>query len=385
MAAPRFTRVTIGELQNDVADGQMNTLLSVGDLNRDGLPDVFLSGRNGQLAWFENPGTVGPWKRHLVDHICNQECGGLAYDLNGSGYPDIINGGDWRSDELSWWENPGPAAFDAAPWKRHIIAKTGKTQFHDELLGSILPGGERYLFFWNQGGGTLYYAPLPSDPYVSPWPDIQVIASGMYEQRPDNQKQPEEGLALADLDGDGQNELIAGTHWYKYNGQSWEQHKYAGGYISTMLAAGDIDSDGRVEILASEGDACIYGKPQGGKFSWFKPVPDITALWEEHVVEDFMLDPHSLQLGDICGNGHLDALVGEIGVKETFLEKKPRLLVFENDGRGNFTRHVIDEGTGTHHAKLVDLRNKGVLDIVSRPLHGPEKWQVFAWYNNAAR
>jgi hypothetical protein len=44
---------------------------------------------------------------------------------------------------------------------------------------------------------------------------------------------------------------------------------------------------------------------------------------------------------------------------------------------------VIDEGTGTHHARLADFRNRGVLDIASRPLHGPDKWKVFNWYNNA--
>lgn len=74
--------------------------------------------------------------------------------------------------------------------------------------------------------------------------------------------------------------------------------------------------------------------------------------------------------------------MGEIGVKETLEEKKPRLMIFENEGGGQFTRHVIDEGTGTHHARLADFRNRGVLDIASRPLHGPDKWCVFVWYND---
>jgi hypothetical protein len=57
-------------------------------------------------------------------------------------------------------------------------------------------------------------------------------------------------------------------------------------------------------------------------------------------------------------------------------------MVYENDGQAGFARRVIDEGTGTHHARLVDLRNRGVLDIASRPLHGPEKWNIVVWYND---
>ena len=71
----------------------------------------------------------------------------------------------------------------------------------------------------------------------------------------------------------------------------------------------------------------------------------------------------------------------EIGVKERYTEQPPRLMVYQNDGCGQFTPHVIDEGTGTHHARLVDLRGRGVLDIASRPLHGPEKWKIIVWYN----
>jgi hypothetical protein len=29
----------------------------------------------------------------------------------------------------------------------------------------------------------------------------------------------------------------------------------------------------------------------------------------------------------------------------------------------------------------VDMRNRGVLDISGKPLHGPEKWSVHVWYN----
>lgn len=373
MPIPAFTRICIGELDNH-ADANMNTFFTVGDVNGDGRLDIVSSGRSGQMAWFENR-PDGTWRKHAVADVQNQECGGLVWDVNGDGLPDIVNGGDWKSDRLSWWQNPGETG---GAWTQRVIAATGQTQFHDEVIGDVTGDGAASVVFTNQGGGALYRVPVPADPTVTPWPGIETIATEMREGR-----QPEEGLALVDLDGDGVTEIIFGQCWYKYRGaeQGWEQNRYAQGYMTTVIAVGDINGDGKPEIVLSEGDACIYGRPEGGKLAWFAPGSDIRQLWTEHVLETNLLDPHSLQLGDICGNGHLDLLVGEIGRRETLETNPPRLMVYENDGAGRFTRHVIDEGTGTHHARLADF-GRGVLDIVSRPLHGPEKWKIFCWQQN---
>ena len=94
----------------------------------------------------------------------------------------------------------------------------------------------------------------------------------------------------------------------------------------------------------------------------------------------------SLQVENVCDNGRLDILVGKVGVADRdtdgYTVRLPRLILYENQGSGDFARHVIDEGTGIHDALLVDMRNVGVLDIVGRPLHGPEKWNVHVYYNN---
>lgn len=375
MPVPQFRRVAIGELNNEIEGGGMNTLFNVGDLNADGRPDLFTSGRNGHMAWFENRAD-GTWERHTIAEINNQECGGLAHDLTGNGLPDIINGSDWRGVELAWWENTGPAG---GPWRRHPIVNTGCGQFHDEVLGDVTGDGRLSLVFTNQlapGGAQLGVVPLPQNPYTTPWPEVTFIAQGRAMKN-----QPEEGLAIADIDQDGQNEILFGCSWYKYVGGTWERHPYADGYITTLIAVGDIDGDGRPEVVLSEGDACIYGYPQGGKLGWFKPEGNIREPWTEHRIDENLLDPHSLQLADLCGNSHLDLLVGEIGKRETLEQEPPRLMIYENDGTGHFTRHVVEAGIGTHHARLADFRGHGLLDIASRPLHGPNKWNLYVWYN----
>lgn len=383
-----FVKKVVGTVENPTPPGAMNTFSTVGDINKDGKIDIVIGGRNGRMVWLENQGEGKPFAEHLIDEADRMECGGSTVDLTGNGLLDVINGGDSRSEEIYWWENPGKLG---AKWTRRVIANTSNTQFHDTLVGDVMNTGKPALVFTNQhapGGTSIYVVPLPEDPTVSPWPGLQVVASGMTEPNPYRESgiQPEEGLAIGDIDGDGKNELVNGTHWYKYDGRgSWECHKFATGYLSTKVAIGDVDGDGRNEIILSEGDPCVYGKTQGGKVSWFKPGPDITQMWEEHVVDDYLLDAHSLQLADLTGNGRLDMFVAEVGMadKQTdqYIKHEPRLMVYENDGKGNFTRHIIDEGTGTHEAVLVDMRNKGLLDIVGKPLHGDEKWNVHVWYN----
>jgi hypothetical protein len=388
MTKPLFVKTVVGELVNSIPPGAMNTFSTVGDVNGSGLMDIVVSGRNGRLVWLENKGDGGQFEQHLIDWVDRMECGGSVYDLTGNGHLDVINGGDSRSDEIHWWENPGTPG---TPWRRRLIARTSSQQFHDTIIGDVTGNGTESLVFTNQGGATaLYRVPLPQDPRVSPWPGIELIADGKTEPNPwrEGKVQPEEGLAVGDLDGDGLSEIVCGTHWYKHSGErgtGWVSHKYTAGYITTKVCIGDIDGDGKNEIVLSEGDPCVYGRVQGGKLAWFKPGRDIGDLWDEFMLEDYLLDAHSLQLADICGHGRLDILVGEVGLPDrttdAYLTRPPWVLVFENEGNGSFVRHVVDEGTGIHDALLADMRGSGVLDIVGKPLHGPEKWKVHVYYN----
>jgi len=114
------------------------------------------------------------------------------------------------------------------------------------------------------------------------------------------------------------------------------------------------------------------------------------ALWLSHRASWAMLtcQCYGASWHELCGNGRLDILAGEVGVADPatdeYIVRLPRLMVFANDGRGHFTRHVYDEGTGIHEAVLADMRRRGVLDIVGKPLHGAGKWQVHVYYRQAA-
>ncbi|MGQ9686303.1 MAG: FG-GAP repeat domain-containing protein, partial [Thiobacillaceae bacterium] len=275
MVVPRFLKTVVGTVSNDIPPGAMNTFLTAGDVDGDGWPDVVVGGRNGRLVWLQNPRDPGiPWPMYVVGEPGRLECGGCLHDLLGRGRADIICGGDWRSDEIWWWENPGPAG---GTWTQRIIAKTGHTQFHDTAIGDVTGDGTLSLVFTNQHPGTVIWGvPLPADPRVSPWPGLEAIAVERTEPNPHRPEgvQPDEGLAIGDVDGDGRNEVVCGCHWYKYSGHPghpWEAHRFATSYITTKVAIGDVDGDGRNEIVLAEGDPYIYGRKEGGRLAWFRP------------------------------------------------------------------------------------------------------------------
>jgi hypothetical protein len=64
------------------------------------------------------------WRRIVIDdEIRLIEAGATFGDIDGDGHLDFIAGGEGRSNEIWWYENPGPALDAAKPWIRRTIKK----------------------------------------------------------------------------------------------------------------------------------------------------------------------------------------------------------------------------------------------------------------------
>jgi hypothetical protein len=93
--------------------------------------------------------------------------------------------------------------------------------------------------------------------------------------------------------------------------------------------------------------------------------------WQTHTVLSEVPRSHTLQVGDVNGDGHLDIMTGEMG-KYSQINYPPnnpdaKISVLYGDGNGNFTQDIVEQGLGDLEGQLADIDSDGDLDIVAKP------------------
>ncbi|KPK59338.1 MAG: hypothetical protein AMK73_08690 [Planctomycetes bacterium SM23_32] len=319
--------------------GTQNDVCLIADANGDGHNDVIIGGKLGDanVVWYEYP----DWTRHTIGSA-RLEAGGLAVDLTGDGRPDVVAGNDWGGGELYWFENPGPP-FEH--WPRRLI-ETELLKYHDQAMGDVDGDGEDELVVLSQQSRVVVYYDVPADPRVAPWPREcrHTVCEGIEV----------EGVAVADLDGDGASEIVAGPYWFKRRADEWRCQPIAPDFRLTCVALGDLDGDGSPEVVLSEGES------DPARLAWFSGPPD----WQMHVLRDDLFHPHSLGVADFDGDGRPDIFVGEMGLGR---HERPRLFAYLNRGSGEFEEVLVDEGRPTHGARAGLVGDSALPSIVGKP------------------
>jgi hypothetical protein len=339
----------------ETSDQQTGSM--VGDIDGDGRIDfVFTNRVKGNAAiWMQNK--EDGWLQHIIDPgPLNIEAGGTLFDIDGDGHLDVIAGGDSTSNEVWWWQNPYPDY--SQPWKRRVIKQSGKNQHHDMLVADVLNEGHPQLVFWNQGAKALFLARIPEEPRLrtSPW-DLHIIYQA---------DAPMEGMAMADIDGDGQMEVVGGGRWFKHEGgMEFTTHVIDDCQKFSRAAAGKLIKESKgAQVAFDSGDDC-------GELNWYEQRPDGTWVAHSLLGKD-VVHGHTLRMADIDGDGNLDIFCAEMakwcGWTRTVDYPRAHLWVFYGDGRGNFEKVTIAEGGhGTHEAQLADFSGDGKLDILGKP------------------
>ena len=352
----------------------------VGDFDGDGVNDFILSFRQEPpaLVWYRR--TTSGWDQYAIEkEFLTIEAGGAATDIDGDGDLDIAFGGDWQSSEVWWWENPSPQFDPHTSWKRHVIKTGGRNQHHDQCFGDFLGTGKPQLAFWNQQAATLFLAEVPGDPRnAASWPMTPILTNAKPAGVPYI-----EGASAFDVDADGKLDILACDSWFKHTGgKTFKQVRFAVG--GGLIFAGYFKPSKFPQIVISPGDA-------GGRVRWYECTgnPENAADWKPtDLLEREVIHGHSLQLGDVNADGHLDIFVAEMA-KWTEKATVPNntnatAWMLFGDGAGNFQTTELVRGHGWHEARLADLDGDGDLDLLNKPYNW-EAPRVDVWLNNGTR
>ena len=338
----------------------MSETVAVADMNGDGRLDI-ISGEN----WFEQgPPEAGVGLRfvkhkfrdlsYTFDYL--EDLSDLAIDVNHDGYPDIVSCSYW-SKPLTWWENPGKSG---GAWREHLIESGSPVEF--VFLVDILNTGQplQLLPQFGKREFPLTWYELAERGAPDPWRRHE-ISPRSYGH----------GIGAGDVNGDGRTDIITPQGWFEAPPDprkgAWTFHPEfelgATGFIYTE----DVNGDGLPDLITSL--AHDYG------IFWYEQTKDARGdrVWKKHLIDNSWSQAHALTLVDLNGDGRREVVTGkryyahdhDPGANEPLgVYWYERIMA---DGAVQWKRHVLDYSTrtgGGMQIAVVDIDGDGDQDIV---------------------
>ncbi|MCD4699126.1 MAG: VCBS repeat-containing protein [Phycisphaerae bacterium] len=329
---------------------------TVGDIDGDGHAEVFVGGE-GALFWYR-PATG---ERGIISegyfHV-----GSTLADIHGDGRLGLVCGqnmapGSWPGEWTLVCFKPGDDLND--PWEKYVIDPHTDGGTHDVIFADVDGDGRCELLAnacYTKTPGVFIYK--PGDDPKAPW-HKHAVQTGFIE----------EGLEVADLNGDGRVEIISGPDVYfcpedgPYSGP-WRRMIFAPSHREMCrLKPLDITGNGRADIVIVDSEYIE------GQLSWFENrlVEDPEHPWVEHRIERGLKYAHSLEVRQKDGKSVIFSAEMAGGGWKAPYNYDARLIEYTTSDAGKtWDRRILDQGQGTHGAILFDIDGDGEEEIVTK-------------------
>ena len=334
-----------------------NEACSIGDVNRDGFPDV-VAGR----MWYAGPDfvprPVRPLGLHPPDYAQNN--GEHLWDVDGDGWLDVIATG-WGETRLQWFKNPGTEGLKKGlEWIAHTLADTKLPQGEAGFLIDI-DGDDRPEYVMNSWIKTI---PFSIWRFARDSDDNPIMVGTFIGQHNSH------GTGFGDINGDGRTDVLIDDGWYEQPENPWEDNwslhndwQFEGGSCPYQVV--DLNDDDRNDIIWGRGhEYGLYWLEQG------IPIGDSTT-WTRHLIDDSWSQVHALTWADLNGDGQGELITGKRiwahSGKDPGAHDPPVIYRYVwNPTTHSFDRQTLAQGNiGTGlFIRVGDLNADGRADIV---------------------
>ena len=347
--------------------GHCNSAVAI-DVNKDGKQDVIAS-FNGKVSLFMAP----DWKQEILLYQFKNAGAGCIHsttiDVDNDG--DLDWAGSLAHEHPFWLENPGPSDFAKGPWVKRIIDPE-ITGIHCLLTSDIDNDGRQDLvinnFLPDEGiADSMAWFSVPENVHASDKWQRYIFADG-------DARGGSHYMSAADIDGDGWKEIAVGAKGKPFDDGNWfafwknpGKEGVKGAWKKTILAedhlgatnilGADVNGDGKVDWVASRG--------HGVGVLWFE-----NPSWKIHEIDQEIKQPHSLTVADHDQDGDID--IASCGFESEWVRW------YENDGKGNFTIHTLDEAQQSYDLRSIDMDGDGDQDL----LNAGRGSKNVVWYEN---
>lgn len=294
-----------------------------------------------------------------------------SHDFNADGFPDVLRVG-WPGRAAHWLQNPGTGRGD---WPEHVLHPTVGTE-SPALVDLVGDAALEFIFATDKKLG--WAAPAEDADSTQPWVFHPITPEGPWQRYT-------HGLGAGDINGDGRLDLLTASGWFEQpadlTGSSpWPHHPAEFGTKGgAQMFAYDVNGDGLNDVITS-----INGHGYG--ISWFeqKLHADGSRTWIDHPIISRepntpirgvqFSQPHALEIADIDGDGLMDIVSGKRywahGPTGDVDPLDPAVifwfrLVRDGDD-AYFEPHLIDSASGVGcQFVIADMNQDGHPDIIT--------------------